>query len=39
LHDIYSHGADAFRYIALMIKEPVKRKKQEAIANIGSWMA
>ncbi|NDD52657.1 PBSX family phage terminase large subunit [bacterium] len=37
LHDHYSHGADAFRYIALMIKEPVKRKKQ-LIATAGSWM-
>jgi len=37
LHDHYSHGADAFRYIALMIKEPVKRKKQQ-VAIAGSWM-
>jgi phage terminase large subunit len=37
LHDHYSHGADAFRYIALMIKEPVKRKKQQ-VATAGSWM-
>lgn len=39
LHDQYSHGADAFRYIALMIKEPAKRKKQAQIANVGSWMS
>jgi len=39
LHDHYSHGADAFRYIALMIKEPVKRKKSAQIANVGSWMS
>ena len=38
LHDHYSHGADAFRYIALMIKEPVKRKKQALTATVGSWM-
>jgi len=37
LHDHYSHGADAFRYIALMIKEPPKRKKQ-MVATAGSWM-
>ena len=39
LHDHYSHGADAFRYIALMIKEPTKRKKSAQIANVGSWMS
>jgi phage terminase large subunit len=38
LHDHYSHGADAFRYIALMIKEPTKRKKRAQIATVGSWM-
>jgi len=38
-HDHYSHGADAFRYIALMIKEPAKRKKSAQIANVGSWMS
>jgi len=38
LHDHYSHGADAFRYIALMIKEPPKRKKSAQIATVGSWM-
>lgn len=38
LHDQYSHGADAFRYIALMIKEPAKRKKQPQIAMASSWM-
>jgi len=39
LHDHYSHGADAFRYIALMIKEPAKRKKSAQITNVGSWMS
>jgi len=38
LHDQYSHGADAFRYIALMIKEPAKRKKQAPVAHVGGWM-
>jgi hypothetical protein len=37
LHDHYSHGADAFRYIGLMIKEPTKRKKH-MVATAGSWM-
>ena len=39
LHDHYSHGADAFRYIALMITEPTKRKKQAIVATAGGWMA
>ena len=38
LHDQYSHGADAFRYIALMIKEPTTRKKQRTVAEAGGWM-
>jgi len=38
LHDQYSHGADAFRYIALMIKEPSTRKKQRVVAESGGWM-
>jgi phage terminase large subunit len=38
LHDRYSHGADAFRYIALMIKEPAKSKKRQVIGPSGGWM-
>lgn len=38
LHDRYSHGADAFRYIALMIKEPEKKKPKQTITNYGGWM-
>jgi phage terminase large subunit len=38
LHDQYSHGADAFRYIALMIKEPAKPRKPKPVAPVGSWM-
>lgn len=39
LHDIYSHGADAFRYIGLMINEPRKVKPQKATFMPGaSWM-
>ena len=38
LHDHYSHGADAFRYIALMVKEPAKRRKPAAVAHVGGWM-
>jgi hypothetical protein len=39
LHDIYSHGADAFRYIGLMIQETKERKKPKPQNNYGvSWM-
>ena len=38
LHDQYSHGADAFRYIALMNKEPAKQRKRQAVAPAGNWM-
>jgi phage terminase large subunit len=40
LHDIYSHGADAFRYIGLMINEPKPRRKVQP-QNYGQplgWM-
>lgn len=40
LHDIYSHGADAFRYIGLMINEPKPRRKVQN-QNYGQplgWM-
>jgi len=40
LHDIYSHGADAFRYIGLMINEP-KPKRRVQNQNYGQplgWM-
>jgi phage terminase large subunit len=39
LHDEYSHGADAFRYIGLMINEPRKAQPQRANqrAPVG-WM-
>jgi phage terminase large subunit len=39
LHDQYSHGADAFRYIGLMINEPKKVvPKKPQIAVNSSWM-
>jgi phage terminase large subunit len=38
LHDQYSHGADAFRYIALMVKEPAKQRRRQVAAPAGSWM-
>jgi phage terminase large subunit len=38
LHDQYSHGADAFRYIALMVKEPAKQRKPRPVAYAGGWM-
>lgn len=42
LHDQYSHGADAFRYIALMIREPskVKRKTPIQVPQVAhAWMS
>lgn len=41
LHDRYSHGADAFRYIGLMINEPKERRKPKPMPMYGSansWM-
>ena len=39
LHDIYSHGADAWRYIGLMVNEPKKRQPvKQTYAPMGSWM-
>jgi phage terminase large subunit len=39
LHDIYSHGADAFRYIGLMVNEPRKVKPRPVYVPAQSWMA
>lgn len=41
-HDQYSHGADAFRYMALMVNEPRQARKPKPTANYGSqhsWMS
>ena len=38
LHDNFSHGADAFRYIGLMVNEPKARRKQQPIQPTH-WMA
>jgi phage terminase large subunit len=39
LHDQYSHGADAFRYIGLMINEPKKVVQKRITPQIQtSWM-
>lgn len=39
LHDVYSHGADAFRYIGLMISDKKERKAQKQTFTPGvSWM-
>jgi phage terminase large subunit len=38
LHDHYSHGADAFRYIALMIQDTPKRKAKAQVAMPSGWM-
>lgn len=39
LHDNYSHGADAFRYIGLMINEPKQVKKKQINYQTSSWMS
>jgi len=40
LHDWASHGADAFRYFAVAIKEPKKKApKSDDMPQAGSWMA
>ena len=39
LHDNYSHGADAFRYIGLMINEPKQVKKKKINYQVSSWMS
>ena len=38
LHNNYSHGADAFRYIGLMINEPKQIKKKQINYQVSSWM-
>jgi phage terminase large subunit len=39
LHNTYSHGADAFRYIGLMVNEPRKAPKQQKTYQLpSSWM-
>jgi phage terminase large subunit len=39
LHDNYSHGADAFRYIGLMINEPKQSKKKQINYQVSGWMS
>ena len=38
LHDNYSHGADAFRYIGLMIQEKKVVKRKPMNYDVVSWM-
>ena len=41
VHDQYSHGADAFRYIGLMVNEPKQRRAPKPMQNYGgthAWM-
>lgn len=39
LHDVYSHGADAFRYIGLVVNEPRKAAPKKPVYQIpGNWM-
>ena len=39
LHDQYSHGADAFRYIGLMIQEKKIVKRKPMDYSVSSWMS
>ena len=39
LHNQYSHGADAFRYIGLMIQEKKVVKRTQVNYDISSWMS
>lgn len=39
LHDHYSHGADAFRYIALMVSEPRRSQRRQMQPAPQHWMA
>lgn len=39
VHDIYSHGADAFRYVGLVVNEPRKpAPKRVSYAQPSNWM-
>ena len=39
LHDQYSHGADAFRMLGLMVNEPKKIPKKQVYIERASWMS
>ena len=39
VHDNYSHGADAFRYIGLMIQEKKIVKRKPMNYDVSSWMS
>jgi phage terminase large subunit len=39
LHDNFSHGADAFRYIGLMINEPKKKTVKKINYQVSGWMS
>ena len=39
LHNQYSHGADAFRYIGLMIQEKKVVKRTQVNYEVSSWMS
>jgi len=39
VHDQYSHGADAFRYIGLMIQEKKVVKRKPMNYDVTSWMS
>ena len=39
LHDQYSHGADAFKMLGLLVNEPKKTVKRPVNIERGSWMS
>ena len=43
LHDEYSHGADAFRYLATCVdnlrNDNIKRRRHDDAGSAGTWMA
>jgi len=39
LHDHYSHGADAFKYVAMMVSEPRRSQRRQMQAAPQHWMA
>ena len=39
LHDHYSHGADSFKYVAMMVSEPRRSQRRQMQAAPQHWMA
>jgi hypothetical protein len=38
VHDQWSHGADAFRYLAITIQDEVEKRKGNNYHQSGGWM-